>query len=62
MNILDVVYKDGYYDEKVLPAIIKFITFFMDKIKDDNIKRMIIMGEEDELYNMYKNYFFFDKN
>ena len=56
MGIVNVEYEKGYFECNVIPAIDKFTRFFSDFIKNDSMKRMVIEGKQDELYDIFQSY------
>jgi len=53
LRIIPLKYKDDYFEKSVLPAIEKFIVFFNVFIGNDNMKSMLIKGDEENLYKIF---------
>lgn len=53
LRIIPLKYKDEYFEKSVLPAIEKFIVFFNAFIGNDNMKKMLVSGDEENLYKIF---------
>ena len=54
-GIYEVKYTENYFEETVLPSIYKFQKFFDIFIKSDELKGMVVCGNEADLYSLFKN-------
>lgn len=53
INYIPISYQEKYFDEKVLPAVYKFINYFNIFIQDRDMKRDLILGNEKKLYESF---------
>ena len=55
-DIKKVEYPPNYYKDKVLPYLNKFKRFFSEFMKNDELKELVIDGNESKLYKLYLKY------
>ena len=53
LNYIAVSYQEDYFEQKVLPAVYKFIHYFDVFIKNREMKRELILGNEKMLYDLF---------
>lgn len=56
LGIIPVLYQTNYFESQVIPSVVRFQKFFVDFIGNNDLKRYLLTGNEDLLYQAFMSY------